>query len=70
MREVQFRGNINSDFLIMYADTITNLDLTKAISTHFHNKSKLKNVVLTTIMREGGIDSKIHVLNKKSNKTN
>lgn len=38
MREVQFRNIISQDFIVLFADTISNLDLEKAIATHFKKK--------------------------------
>lgn len=53
MREVRFRDLISEDFLVVYGDTITNVDLPKMINTHFNKKIELRNVVLTTAMRRG-----------------
>ena len=53
MREVRFRDLISEDFLSIYADTITNVDLTKMANVHFNKKIELRNVVLTTAMRKG-----------------
>lgn len=61
MREVQFRNIISQDFVILFADTMSNLDLGKAITTHFKKKAELKSVVLTTILRDNSYDGKIHV---------
>lgn len=61
MREVQFRNIISQDFICLYADTISNLDLSKAIATHFKKKIELKSVVLTSVIRDSCWDGKIHV---------
>lgn len=61
MREVQFRNIISQDFVILFADTISNLDLGKAITSHFKKKIDLKSVVLTTVLRDNSWDGKIHV---------
>jgi NDP-sugar pyrophosphorylase family protein len=53
MREVRFRDLVNEDFLVMYADTIINADLSKIVGLHFDKKTELRNVVLTTTMRKG-----------------
>ena len=61
MREVQFRNIISGDFLILFADTIANFNLSKAIATHFKRKADLKNVILTTIIRDNSESGKIHI---------
>lgn len=66
MREVQFRNIISQDFLILFADTVSNLDLSKAISMHFKKKAELKSVVLTTVLRECSFDRKIHITNSET----
>lgn len=66
MRNVQFRGVINEEFLIVHGDTVTNMDLSKAISTHIKKKKELKNVVMTTVMRQGGEDNCIHLTNSET----
>lgn len=53
MREVRFRDLVSEDFLVVYADMITNVNLTKAIAYHFDKKVELRNVVLTSVMRKG-----------------
>ena len=60
---MQFRNIISQDFLILYADTVSNLDLSKAITLHFKKKAELKSVVLTTILRESSSDHKVHITN-------
>lgn len=66
MRQVQFRNKISQDFLILYADTVTNINLTKAISGHFKKKAQLKSVVLTSIIRDNSFDNKIHITNPQT----
>lgn len=66
MREVQFRNIISSDFLILFADTIANFNLSKAITTHFKKKADLKNVVLTTVIRDKSESGKIHITSQES----
>lgn len=48
IREIQFRNLVNEDFLVLYANTITNMDLGKMIYSHFLKKEELKSVVLTS----------------------
>jgi hypothetical protein len=38
MREVRFRDLVSEDFLVVYADMITNVNLTQAITYHFDKK--------------------------------
>ena len=65
MREVRFRDLISEDFLVMYADCITNVDLSSIISTHYAKKAELRNVVLTTVMRRGE-SSELMVVNSST----
>lgn len=65
MREVRFRDLISQDFLVIYADAITNVDLSKVINTHFDKKNELRNVVLTTVMRRGQ-SSDLMILNSST----
>ena len=53
MREARFRDLVSEDFLVMYADSLTNLNLSQVINFHFDKKAELRNVVLTTVMRRG-----------------
>lgn len=62
MREVRFRDLVSEDFLVMYADTLTNVNLTQLINYHFDKKIELRNVVLTTTMRRGQT-SELMILN-------
>lgn len=65
MREVRFRDLVSEDFLVMYADTLTNVNLTQFINYHFDKKTELRNVVLTTTMRRGQT-SELMILNTNS----
>lgn len=65
MREVRFRDLVSEDFLVMYADTLTNVNLTQLINYHFDKKTELRNVVLTTTMRRGQT-SELMILNTNS----
>jgi translation initiation factor eIF-2B subunit epsilon len=38
IREIQFRNLVSDDFLVLYANTITNMDLSKMIHSHFLKK--------------------------------
>lgn len=53
MREARFRDLVSEDFLVMYADSLTNLNLSQIINFHFDKKAELRNVVLTSVMRRG-----------------
>ena len=50
---------------MIYADTVTNVDLTKMVNTHFNKKNELRNVVLTTAMRRG-VSEELLVLNSNT----
>jgi hypothetical protein len=49
----------------MYADTVTNVDLSKIVHSHHTKKEELKNVVLTTAFQTG-YSKNIHVLNSNT----
>lgn len=49
----------------MYADTVTNIDLSKMVVSHHTKKEELKNVVLTTAFQTG-YSKNIHVLNSNT----
>jgi NDP-sugar pyrophosphorylase family protein len=57
---------MSEDFLVMYADNITNISLNEMATIHFDKKQDLKNVVLTTAVRKG-LSSQIYVLNSSTN---
>lgn len=57
---------MSEDFLVMYADNITNINLNEMATIHFDKKQDLKNVVLTTAVRKG-LSSQIYVLNSSTN---
>lgn len=65
MREVRFRDLISEDFLVLFADMITNVNLSKMVDTHFNKKIELRNVVLTTAMRKG-VSEELLILNSSS----
>lgn len=66
LRNIQFRNLVSEDFIVMYGDTITNMDLGEAVNTHFAKKKELKSVAMTTVMRQGGVDENIHITNSET----
>jgi NDP-sugar pyrophosphorylase family protein len=67
MREVQFRNIIAQEFMVTFADNLCNLDLSRAIKTHFQKKAELRNVVMTIVLKDHSYDQKIHVVRPESN---
>jgi NDP-sugar pyrophosphorylase family protein len=63
---VQFRNLINEDFLVLYADMLTNIDLGSMIESHYNKKQELESVVLTSCMQVG-FSKHIHILNSHTN---
>ena len=64
IREMRFRNIIFQDFMIMFADTMTNFPLRRMIEQHFKNK-QLKNVISTTAVQIGK-SQHLHVVDPES----
>ncbi len=65
IREIQFRNLVSDDFLVLYGNTVTNIDLSKMIHSHFLKKDELKSVVLTSGFQQG-FSKNIHILNSST----
>jgi NDP-sugar pyrophosphorylase family protein len=51
---------------VLYADNVTNINLSAMIANHFNKKVELKNVELTIGMRRG-VSPNIYILNSNTN---
>ncbi|KAF4300801.1 eIF4-gamma/eIF5/eIF2-epsilon [Botryosphaeria dothidea] len=54
MRDLDQRGFLVGDFLIVYGDVISNLPLEAALAAHRARRAKDKNAIMTMVLREAG----------------
>lgn len=54
MRDLDHRGFLVGDFLIVYGDVISNLPLEAALAAHRARRAKDKNAIMTMVLREAG----------------
>ncbi|VDI80077.1 translation initiation factor eIF-2B subunit epsilon [Mytilus galloprovincialis] len=52
MREIEDKSLIRSDFILVYGDIVSNLDLRSIIQEHKRRREKDKNAVMTVIMKK------------------
>ncbi|XP_052078561.1 translation initiation factor eIF-2B subunit epsilon-like isoform X2 [Mytilus californianus] len=52
MREIEDKSLIRSDFILVYGDIVSNLDLRSTIQEHKRRREKDKNAVMTVIMKK------------------
>jgi translation initiation factor eIF-2B subunit epsilon len=57
MRDIDRRGLITGDFLLVHGDLISNLQIDTALSAHRARRIADKNAIMTLILREGGLGS-------------
>lgn len=76
MRDLDNRGLISGDFLLISGDVITNIDFNKAMKFHKYNKQNDKEHILTMILTNASpyhrtrsqVDSATFLLDKKTNR--
>lgn len=61
-----FHNLVGQDFLIMYADTVTNIDFGKAFAFHAKKKAASKLVCLTSVLRQGGASNLMHITSEST----
>ncbi|KAF2195300.1 heat shock transcription factor 2 [Zopfia rhizophila CBS 207.26] len=54
MRDLDTRGLLVSDFLLVYGDVVSNLPLESALAAHRARRAKDKNAIMTIVLREAG----------------
>lgn len=54
MRDLDARGLLVGDFLIVYGDVVSNLPLGPALAAHRARRTKDKNAIMTMVLREAG----------------
>lgn len=51
LREVDARGLIHGDFILVSGDVLSNMDLGRAIEAHRRNRSIDKNIIMTMVLK-------------------
>ena len=54
MRDLDTRGLLVGDFLLVYGDVVSNLPLESALAQHRARRVKDKNAIMTMVLREAG----------------
>jgi translation initiation factor eIF-2B subunit epsilon len=54
MRDLDSRGLLVGDFLLVYGDVVSNLPLEPALAAHRARRAKDKNAIMTMVLREAG----------------
>lgn len=54
MRDLDHRGFLAGDFLVVYGDVVSNLPLKDALAAHKARREKDKNAIMTMVLREAG----------------
>ena len=57
MRDVDGRDLITGDFLLVFGDVISNIDLEPILAKHRARREADKNSIMTMILREAGLHS-------------
>ncbi|ANB13411.1 Gcd6p [Sugiyamaella lignohabitans] len=52
MRDLDTKGIIRSDFLLIGGDVVCNIDAGEVIKAHYERKAKDKNAIMTVVLRE------------------
>ncbi|KAF4554668.1 eIF4-gamma/eIF5/eIF2-epsilon-like protein [Elsinoe fawcettii] len=55
MRDMDKRGIMGSDFVVVYGDVVSNLSLAPALKGHRERKGRDKNAIMTVVGREAGM---------------
>ncbi|KAF2000525.1 heat shock transcription factor 2, partial [Amniculicola lignicola CBS 123094] len=54
MRDLDTRGLLVGDFLLVYGDVVSNIPLESALAAHRDRRAKDKNAIMTMVLREAG----------------
>jgi translation initiation factor eIF-2B subunit epsilon len=57
LRDIDNRGVITGDFLLVHGDLVSNLQIDGALTAHRARRIADKNAIMTLILREGGLGS-------------
>lgn len=55
LRDIDNRGLITGDFLLVHGDLVSNLQIDGALSAHRERRIADKNAIMTLVLREGGL---------------
>lgn len=56
MRDLDSKGIMSGDFIVVYGDVVSNLPLAEALATHRARRARDKNAIMTMVLREAGIE--------------
>lgn len=65
MRDLDNRGLITGDFLLVSGDVVTNFSIEPALVRHRERREKDKNAIMTIILREAGIHHRTKATRRK-----
>ncbi|KAL9602928.1 MAG: hypothetical protein Q9219_001453 [cf. Caloplaca sp. 3 TL-2023] len=65
MRDLDSRGLITGDFLLVTGDVVTSISLEPALERHRGRREKDKNAIMTMILREAAIEHRTRATNHK-----
>jgi translation initiation factor eIF-2B subunit epsilon len=54
MRDLDRRGMLVGDFIVVYGDVVSNLPLEEALAAHRARRTKDRNAIMTMVLREAG----------------
>jgi len=56
LREVDSRGLIHGDFILVSGDVLSNMNLARALEVHRKNRSQDKNIIMTMVLKRASPD--------------
>ncbi|KAI4137454.1 MAG: hypothetical protein L6R39_007277, partial [Caloplaca ligustica] len=65
MRDLDNRGLITGDFLLVSGDVVTNVSIEPALARHRERRDKDKNAIMTMILREAGVNHRTKATRKR-----
>ncbi|KAL8928450.1 MAG: hypothetical protein Q9208_001683 [Pyrenodesmia sp. 3 TL-2023] len=65
MRDIDNRGLITGDFILVSGDVVTNLSIESALARHRQRRDKDKNAIMTMVLREVGISHRTKAASRK-----
>ncbi|KAI8825610.1 nucleotide-diphospho-sugar transferase [Fimicolochytrium jonesii] len=67
LREVDAKGLIHSDFILVNGDTVANVDLTRALEAHRERREKTdRNAIITMVLKNASIDHRSRARGEES----
>ena len=65
MRDLDKRGSMTGDFLLVSGDVVSNLSLEPALAKHRARREKDKNAIMTMVLREAGLEHRAKSTGRK-----